>query len=525
MCRNLSCPWVLALFSCCALNTSFGGGGGFRVTAPLRAEVIGADALSPSFSENPRRHLRLHDCIEVALRNNLGLAARRVNATSSLEDVRIARAAFDPAFAASGGRTEAAGLLGTPDTNLTLARTAITTRTITGATVELSANTVRSNDVQTIETKPGATTGTVVIETVPIFDSSAALTLRQPLLKGGGVHVNRIPIELSLIGVNQANLDLRRSVLDVLQATENAFWQLAFAVQEREVRGKTVALSQRLIEETSARVKVGLATNVDTLQAEAALASRREVLIISRQTIEDRTDALLFLLGKLGQEKITLDVPGKFPTVPAAPPIDGTRALELIRQLPEYALQRQAIKERKLLVDKARNNLLPAVDLTAGGGYVGEASRLGTSFDQAFRQNNASWQLLLEVRFPFGFREERASLAKSRYALEIENLRIREIEQQLQLQIREAARAVAAGRERTKATDVSLKLNEQEDEQVFAKFKEGLSTFRETLLVQNDLEEARLAALRAQLDSVLAAVRLARLDGSLLWRNYFEWQQ
>ena len=57
-----------------------------------------------------------------------------------------------------------------------------------------------------------------------------------------------------------------------------------------------------------------------------------------------------------------------------------------------------------------------------------------------------------------------------------------------------------------------------------AKFEAGVSTFRVVLEAQEDLDEARLRHLDARFDSIRAVVQLTRLDGSILERNGFVWQ-
>jgi len=531
------------------------------------------------------RALDLRDCIQVALSNNLGLSIRRYQTSEALDDVQIARAQFDPVFLASAGRTEAAIVDGVPTatafdglvtfvnpaaaSNKVYLRTyssSLSMQLMTGATLTLSGNSLESFDTvqvlpatsQTSTTSSTSTAGQAststqtttssqaaaspsstastgsptatpaptprpVFRTVSVFDSEVALTLRQPLLKGAGIHVNRIPIEIGLIGVDQSNLDMRKAVLDLLESLESSYWELLYATREREIDETNLRHAQQLVAETEARVKVGLATALDTLQAEAALASRRESLILSTQAIADRNDGVLLLLSKLGQERYKIEVPSRFPPLPPAPNLDDQKELDLVRQLPEYAQQVLAIKQGRLLVDKAKNDLLPSVDLTAGGGYVGRSNRFGNSFEDAVRDSHQNWQLLLEVRVPLGFREERANLAKSRKGLEIQQMQLRDVEQHLLAQIRTAARSLTSGRERVKTTELAMTLNEQQYEQVFAKYKQGLVAFRETLLSLDDLEMARLAFLQAQRDAVQAAIRMARLDGTLLLRNQLEW--
>jgi outer membrane protein TolC len=195
----------------------------------------------------------------------------------------------------------------------------------------------------------------------------------------------------------------------------------------------------------------------------------------------------------------------------------------LIERLPDYRQFDAILQRRRIYISRARNEALPILDVTGGTGYTGYGTGYRNAYDQAFGNDQRDWQALLEMRVPLGFRSERANLAKRKVELQIDDLRRREFEQNLRAQIREAARAVVAANERVHVTDNALDLTTRQYEQLRAKFGEGLAPFREMLLVQDDLQEAGLRALRAQFDAVQARIRLARFDGSLLDRYGFAW--
>ena len=90
--------------------------------------------------------------------------------------------------------------------------------------------------------------------------------------------------------------------------------------------------------------------------------------------------------------------------------------------------------------------------------------------------------------------------------------------------LRSAWRAVAAGKERLEANQISVEVNEERFDKERAKFEAGVSTFRIVLEAQEDLDEARLRHLDARFDSIRAVVQLTRLDGSILERNGFVWE-
>ena len=450
--------------------------------------------------------LDLQSAVALALENNFGIAIRRLEKASAKEDVAIARAFYEPVFAATATRNTAASYEGIPAGDFTGYSASISERIPTGGTISIVGNTSRNDFGFNTEE----------------YYSDVHINLRQPLLRGGGFTYNRSPIELGKLTVSESDYELRRSVLDLLRNVEIAYWEVVYANRARDVRQQTVNVAERLLRETQERGNVGLATGVEPLQAEAALVGRLEELITSRQAIEDRTDRLMQLMGKLGQARYSVELPAALPTV-VNPRIDDAQLTAYIHALPDYRLFDSVLARRRIYVQRARNEALPIIDVAVGTGYTGFGNGYTNAFSQAFRNDQRDYQALLEMRIPLGFGQERANLRKRKYELQIDELRKRDFEQQLRAQIREEARAVVAGNERVRVTESLLTLNNEQYEQLQAKFQEGLTNFREMLLVQDDLREANIRAERAKLDALAARIRLARYDGSLLERYGLQW--
>ncbi|MGF1452940.1 MAG: TolC family protein, partial [Opitutales bacterium] len=134
------------------------------------------------------------------------------------------------------------------------------------------------------------------------------------------------------------------------------------------------------------------------------------------------------------------------------------------------------------------------------------------------------WQVGLELSLPWGFRGERAALRQARAGLRQAEGRRALILQTLMFNLRSAWRSLAAARERFTTSEISLELNQEAFERERARFEAGLSTFRDVLEAQSDLDDARLRRLSALSDMVEAEVRLQRLDGRLLERHGFRWE-
>ena len=82
--------------------------------------------------------------------------------------------------------------------------------------------------------------------------------------------------------------------------------------------------------------------------------------------------------------------------------------------------------------------------------------------------------------------------------LEQEEVRLDDIEQDMLGNLRSAWRAVAAGKERLEANQISVEVNEERFDKESAKFEAGVSTFRVVLEAQEDMDEARLRHLDAR---------------------------
>src|SRR5205814_5437855 len=104
---------------------------------------------------------------------------------------------------------------------------------------------------------------------------------RQSLLSGFGRDINRAGIVRAEIGLLRANLDFKAQVLNVIQDTENAYYNLAYAREQLSVRNFSLALANKLFDEAKTRRDTGVATDQDVLQAEVGVANSRRGVILA----------------------------------------------------------------------------------------------------------------------------------------------------------------------------------------------------------------------------------------------------
>ena len=120
--------------------------------------------------------------------------------------------------------------------------------------------------------------------------------------------------------------------------------------------------------------------------------------------------------------------------------------------------------------------------------------------------------------YPWGQTSGKARYRQSLAGLSREQVRLKQIEQNIELQVRSAVRSVETNLESVKIATLAAKLSEQQYELEKAKFDAGQSTSRRVLEAQNDLETNRVNELSAKVSLHTAIAALHRIEGSSLQR-------
>ncbi len=487
-------------------------------------ESLVRQILGPDGTDRPQELITLQSAIDQALQANLGLSVSRYDPFIARDNLTVAEAEFDPRLSSSLRANERTSPLAA--TNLETAvgntkpfstsqvlRLEAQQKVATGATIGLgtSINRATSNSSRNLIN--------------PDITSEIALNVRQPLLRGAGSEVNLAQIAKGRLAVAQSELQVRREVLDVIADAEISYWNLATALARKELRISNLALASKLLEENRERERLGLATRLEVLQAEANVAAQTEQIILAEESIENAQDVLRVILGviPMGDEPY-LEVEALPTTTPELPDFQDALRASLAQDM-DTQIQYEIIEQRKVDRMVARDNTRPSLDVVAGAGVLGRSDLFGSSYRSSVEAEGHFWSAGLELSFPWGMRADKARYRTSERTVQRETTRLASIQQILLQRLRSAWRAVAAGRERTSTTQASLALNEESFARQLARYDAGASSFRDVLEAQRDLDQARLSHLEATSDLVRAKVQLTRLDGSLLQRHNFTWEE
>jgi outer membrane protein len=476
-----------------------------RLTATLLATALAVTA-APAQDKAPAPaapELTLEQCIARALARNFSLEVGRYAPAIAKDSIEIAQGGYQPQFSVTGatGENSSPGF----DSRSSNLRVGVTQQLYTGTTLSASSRLDRSSS-------DPFTVGSLN----PAYGADLTLSARQSLLRGFGTAINRASLDRAKIGLDRANLDYKATALDVIRDTENAYHNLAFAREQLAVRNFSHALAQRLFDEAKIRRDTGVATNLDVLQAEVGVANARRNVLLAEQTAQDRQDALLALIGQFQLDETLGTV--RFAEVSAAAPVFASSYQLAKQNQPDYLSSVAAIEQLKLDLKLAKDGAKPDLTVGAALGLSGNNGSGRDAFGDALDRQNHSWQVDFAFNYPWGQTSDKARYRQSLAGLSREQVRLKQLEQNIEVQVRSAVRSVETNIESVKIATLAARLSEQQYELEKAKFDAGQSTSRRVLEAQNDLENARVAELQSLVTLRTSRSALQRLEGSSLQR-------
>ncbi|NQU11875.1 TolC family protein [bacterium] len=464
------------------------------------------------------KSLTLTECIERALEQNLAVRVQRIEPQIADWAITGAQGAFDPDLTGRVNYEDASEPLN-PERATALGLNSIESQQLrlssglegklpTGTGYALSVFDTRSE-------------GTLAADAVHV--GAAALTLTQPLLKDFWLGPNTATIRVARQVRAVAGHQFAEQVMAVVSDVQVAYYELAFAIQDRQAAQEDLARARALLAENRRRLEVGVLSPLEVTQAEAGAANREEAVIIAAQTIRERSNDLKRLISRDVREwrGVTL-VPAETPPLREVA-TDFDRSLRTaLAQRPDYLTAQAELDRRGILRRYNHNQLWPRVDLEGSYGYNGIGGSFGRVSDSIASGDDPAWSIGVVVRIPLGNRVARAAYATARLEEERAVLQFQQLEQQIIVEVDNAVGQVQTARERVAATAVAVRLAEQSVEVESEKLRAGKSTSLLVLDAQAQLAAARSAQIRARADYYEALVELARIEGTTLQEHGIE---
>ncbi|MEW5805855.1 MAG: TolC family protein [Acidobacteriota bacterium] len=478
--------------------------------------------------------LSLDRCIELALENNLVIAAQRIDPEINRLNYEIARTLFDPNLSTGGSRSvsnsQAVTFISITKREYDNYDISLSGKALTGGSYSLSLNASRTY-----------LTAGFPITFNPSYTTGINLNITQPFLRNFGREVTKHNILVSKNSYDMSLSSFQRIVIDTVTLAEQAYWNLVGAIDNLKVQKESLKLAEDQLERNRIMVKVGTRAPIDVTDAEATVASRVLSVINAENAVKAAEDSLRKILNIAPGTSLwdSAILPTDRPSFEAVS-VDLEASIDAaLRKRPEIEESRINLKNLELTMRYQKNQGLPLLDLSGSYGLSGVSGTIlpgpdglmGTpddifvqegisgAFDDVKDRNYTNWSLGLNFAIPIMNRAASRQYVISKLNYDKANIQHKSLEQQIAIDVKEAARNIEMSLKRLDAARASKILSRERLNAAQKKFENGMATNFEVAEYQQYLATAESEEINALIEYNKALLSLEKAQGTLLQKR------
>jgi len=378
----------------------------------------------------------------------------------------------------------------------------------------------------------------------PRYGNTLTFNFTQPLLKNFGFKISRREIIVAQNNRDISENTFKRNLQDTVYEVEETYLNLIGSIEFLKVRKQSLKLAQDLLAKNKRAVEVGTLAPIEILNAQADVATREADILEAEAMVKNSEDLLKTILNLAAETEDADTVKINPSDKPAYEEVQvnlDEALLKAMENRPDLNATRIDLKNKEINLSYSKNQLLPDLSFQVSywsPGITGDqilyenndvlrGAVIGTiqgspsdSLRDALNFKYKNWSVGLTLSIPLSSVLSRAAYAQAKVNLEQSMLRLKNQEQQIFLEIKNAVRAVQTNYKRAQAYKVARQLAEKKLEAEEEKLRVGLSTNYFVLQYQRDLTNAQTQELSAIIDYNLSIARLDRATGvSLKTKN------
>ncbi len=371
----------------------------------------------------------------------------------------------------------------------------------------------------------------------PRYGSTLTFNFTQPLLKNFGFKMSRKEIIVAQNNSDISEENFKKALQDTIYSVEEAYWNLVYSIEFLKVRKQSLNLAQDLLEKNKRAVEVGTMAPIEILSAQEQVATREADILEAEAMVKNNEDLLKTIINLTSENKqadLVEIIPTDTPTYEKKEVKLDEILFLAMENRPDLNATRIDLNNKEINLSYSKNQLLPDLSLQASywsPGITGDqilyenndalrGKVIGTvpgsptdALKDAINFRYKNWSIGLTLSFPLNSVFSRAAYAQAKVNMEQSMLRLKNQEQQLFLEIKNAVRAVQTNYKRVQSYKVARELAEKKLEAEEEKLRVGLSTNYFVLQYQRDLANAQTQELKAIIDYNLSLARLDKATG------------
>ena len=402
----------------------------------------------------------------------------------------------------------------------------------------------------------------------PQYPTALTFTYAQPLVRGLRFDNNRRLIEIAKKNLSLSDAQFRQRAIEAITSVQRAYWDLVFSLRNLQIQRDAVRDARAQLEHNKRLVEEGALAPIDVVAAEAQVAGFEQNLFSALEEVSRSENNLKNLIAV--DRKAEIWNVSLIPTdnVELAPPpaISLEDALRTAMENRPELQQSTLVREVNQIDQKYyREQTKPQIDLVGSYGVVGIAGTVsgglnpftssnqelrdrvnllsinsglpplttppaqslapellggyGQSIQNLFSNRYHNYRIGFQINLPLRNRTAEAQLGRSLVEGQKIATQREQLEQAIQVDVRNALQVVRSAAARLRAASVAREASEQQYASEQRKLDAGQSTVFLVLERQTALTAARGNELRAQTDLNKAFAELQRATGNALTSN------
>jgi HAE1 family hydrophobic/amphiphilic exporter-1 len=485
----------------------------------LLAAVLGAVHAQ---TNQPDRTLSLQDCIGEALRHNFDVQVARYAPQIDLYNLYGVYGGYDPTFSLAGQHEYSVSPGSLTDNQLEYPSTVGTQDNFQsalagvlpwGLNYSLNGTLFKSEGVNQEFTTNGIPFNSPYQST----SGQIYISMSQPLLKNFWIDNTRLQIKAAKNNLKYSEQGLRAQLITSVSAIETAYYELIYAHENVQVQQDALTLAQTQLEQDKQRMQIGTLAQLSVEQDESQAAQSKANLIAAEFTVVNDENTLKNLITD--DYKLWHDV-----NISPAEALEATqRTYDLQESWNKGMTLRPDLLEAQITLEQQgiqlkfdHNQIYPELDLTGSYGYNGAGNVYNDVFAQFRDQNSPFWSYGAKMSIPLSNVQARNTLKSDKVTEKQDLLKLKQIEQNILVEIDNAVKQAQSDYESVGATRQSRIYAEAALDAEQKTYAVGKATTFEVLTYQNNLTSARGQEIRALANYEEALSNLAQQEGSTL---------
>ena len=253
----------------------------------------------------------------------------------------------------------------------------------------------------------------------PLYTSNLEWALKQPLLKGGSVAANKVPIRIAYLRRDQSALATRQAVMASVRSIAESYWELT-STRNTVTSLETIApLMQQAATIEREKMAAQRSVAADVAKIEAQLHQLAQQIAVAKSAAVQSELRLRNLLGLPPTDGFVI-TPSTAPlTAPITIDVAGATSTAIANR-PDVIRQASMVKTRECELLLARNVALPQLDLLGLNRWNGVGGDWNNSLSQMASTEFVDYQASLTITAPIGLRAGAANIRAAVLQLERE---------------------------------------------------------------------------------------------------------